>query len=59
MIDEVNTHLERAYSQKAAVAENILAILTWHTSLFWWTSKFEKVFGRYLRFRLITHNKHA
>lgn len=45
LIQEVNRHLIHAYSQKAAVAENILAILTWHTSLFWWTSRFEKVSG--------------
>ncbi|KAJ9101042.1 hypothetical protein QFC21_003260 [Naganishia friedmannii] len=43
LIDDINKRLQSASSQKAAVMENILAILTWHTSLFWWTSRYEKV----------------
>lgn len=41
LINEINSHLQSAYSPQSAFWENVLAILTWHTSLFWWRGRFE------------------
>ena len=42
LINTINHHLQLAHSPGATVWENTLAVLTWHTSLWWYTSHYEK-----------------
>lgn len=45
LINTLNHHLQLANSTGSTVWENILAVLTWHTSLIWYTPRFERVSG--------------
>lgn len=42
-ISTLNAHLVAAYSVRGAVIDNLIAVATWWTSLWWRTSTFEKV----------------
>lgn len=42
-IERLNQPLREAYSTSGAVWDNVIAVLTWWTSLMWRTSHFEKV----------------
>lgn len=42
-IESLNEPLVEAYSVSGAVVDNLIAVATWWTSLFWRTSHFEKV----------------
>lgn len=44
-MEALNIHLREAYSTKGAVVDNVVAVLTWWTSLLWRKSKFEAVSG--------------
>ncbi|RSH93676.1 hypothetical protein EHS25_006323 [Saitozyma podzolica] len=41
-VTSLNAHLSSAYSLRGAVRDNLLAIASWWTSLWWHTSHFEK-----------------
>lgn len=43
LINTINHHLQLANSTGSTVWENTLAVLTWHTSLIWYTPRFERV----------------
>jgi hypothetical protein len=43
LINDINHHLQMAYSTRSAIWEGLLALCTWQTSLFWYTSRFERV----------------
>jgi hypothetical protein len=45
-VTSLNAHLSSAYSLRGAVWDNLLAIASWWTSLWWHTSQFEKVSWR-------------
>jgi hypothetical protein len=42
LINTINHHLQLANSTGSTVWENVLAVLTWHTSLIWYTPRFER-----------------
>lgn len=42
-IETLNAPLREAFSTSGAVWDNLIAVLTWWTSLLWRTSHFEKV----------------
>jgi hypothetical protein len=42
-INTLNAHLVAAYSVRGAVVDNLIAVATWWTSLWWRTSTFETV----------------
>lgn len=44
-VESINSPLEEAYSVSGAITDNLIAVLTWWTSLLWRTSHFEKVRG--------------
>lgn len=43
LINSINHHLQLAYAPSTTVWDNVIAVLTWHTSLIWKVSGFEKV----------------
>lgn len=43
LINTINQHLQSAQSTSSMVWENTLAVLTWFTSLSWYTPRYEKV----------------
>ncbi|TXT15504.1 hypothetical protein VHUM_00007 [Vanrija humicola] len=45
-VEAVNEPLREAYSVSGAVVDNVIAVLTWWTSLWWRTSHFEKELQR-------------
>jgi len=42
-VESINEPLREAYSVSGAIVDNLIAVATWWTSLFWRTSHFEKV----------------
>jgi hypothetical protein len=42
LIESINTHLTAAYSIRGAAIDNIIAIASWWTSIWWRTSCFER-----------------